>query len=98
MLVFFEIAENAVPLNAENCIPLSNYTLDPGHALLSHNSDNPNCRISDELLSGNNYAQWKRSCEICLSAKNRMSFLNGDFDKPAPILRFFPFGNVVIAW
>ena len=44
-------------LNVENQVPLCNYTLDPGHALYLHHSDNPNCGLTSELLTGSNYAQ-----------------------------------------
>ena len=67
--------------NLENCIPLSNYSLDLGHALYLHHSDNQNCSLTNELLDGSNYAWWKRSCEVSLSAKNKLSFIDGDYAK-----------------
>ncbi|KAJ8423970.1 hypothetical protein Cgig2_008589 [Carnegiea gigantea] len=47
----------------ENRVPLSNYNLDPRHVLYLHHSDNPNCTMSTDPLTGSNYAQWRRSCE-----------------------------------
>ena len=67
----------------DNHIPLSNYNLDPGHVLYLHHSDNPNCSLSSDVLASINYAQWKRSCEVSLSAKNKLSFVNGNYPKPA---------------
>jgi len=93
---------NDVPLNAENQIPLSNYSLDPGHALYLHHSDNPNCGLTSELLTGNNYAQWKRYCLISLSAKNKMSFITGGYPKPSSDSSYLPLwercNSMVISW
>jgi len=75
--------------SSENCtgqteipVQLSNYSLDPGYVLYLHHSDNPNCSLSTNLLLGTSSAQWKRSCEVSLTAKNKMSFVNGDYPKP----------------
>jgi len=91
-----------VPLSVENQVPLSNYNLDPVHALYLHHSDNPNCNLTSELLTGNNYAQWKRSCKVSLSAKNKMSFITGGFPKPSndsPHLSLWERCNsMVISW
>ena len=97
-----ETVENHVPLHTEMRVPISNYTLDPGHVLYLHHSDNPSCGLTNEVLTGNNYAQWKRSCEVSLSAKNKMPFVNGDFEKPASNSPFFPLwercNSMVISW
>ena len=81
---------------------LSNYSFDPGHALYLHHSDNPNCSLSSNLLVGTNYAQWKRSCEVSLSVKNKKSFVNGDYHKLAndsPLLPLWERCNsMVISW
>ena len=97
-----ENAENSMPLHTENRVPLSNYSLDPGHVLYLHHSDSPNCSLSSEPLIGNNYIQWKRSCEVSLSAKNKIPFVNGVFDKPAADSPLFPLwercNSMVISW
>ena len=67
----------------KNRVPLSNYSLDPGYALYLHHSENPNCSLTNELLAGGNYALWKRSCEVSLSAKNKMTFVTGEYTEPA---------------
>jgi len=41
----------------DNHMPLSNYNLDPGHVLYLHHSDNPNCSLSSDVLTGTNFAQ-----------------------------------------
>jgi len=58
----------------DNRIPLNSYNLDPGHVLYLYHSDNPNCSLSSDVLTGANYTQWKRSCEVSLSAKNKLLF------------------------
>ena len=79
---------NRITQNIENNrVPLSNYTLDPSHVLFLHHSDNPNC----SLTNGNNYAQWKRSCEVSLSAKNNMSFVTENYEKLADDSPLLPF-------
>jgi len=94
--------ESQVPLNVDNPVLLSNYSLDPGHTLYLHHSDNPNCGLTSELLSGANYAQWRRSCEVSLSAKNKMSFVTGVYPKPANDSPYFPLwercNSMVISW
>ena len=69
-------------LNVDNCVPLRNYGLDPGHVLYLSHSDNPNC-LSTTLLNGKNYAKLKRSHEVSLGAKNKMMFMTGEYAKPA---------------
>jgi len=94
--------ENEVLLNDENRVPLSNYSLDRGYALYLHHSNNPNYGLTGELLTGGNYAQWRRSCEVSLSAKNKMSFVTGGFPKPTNESAYFPLwercNSMVISW
>ena len=75
-----ECSENRA-IHIDNRVPLSNCSLDPRHVLYLHHSDNPNCSSSSDHLIGNNYAQWKRSCEVPLTAKNKMSFVTGKCTK-----------------
>ena len=86
----------------QNQIPLNNYTLDPRHILYLHHSDNPNCNLTNEPLNGINFGQWKRSCEVALSAKNKLSFVNGTYEKPgdeSPLLPLWERCNsMVISW
>jgi len=90
-------------INSLNRIPvMRNYNLDPRHILYLHHSDNPNCSLTNELLNGNNYAQWRRSFEVSLSAKNKLSFVNGDYTKPASNFPLLPLwercNSMVISW
>ena len=93
-----ENSENIV----NNRVPLSNYTLDPGHILYLHHSDNPNCSLTNEPLNGINFGQWKRSYEVALSAKNKLSFGNGTYEKPGDGSQLLPLwercNSMVISW
>ena len=81
---------------------LSNYSLDPGHTLYLHHSDNSNCGLTSDLLTGGNYAQWRRSCEVSLNAKNKMSFVTRDYPKHANDSPYLPLwercNSMVISW
>jgi len=83
-------------------VQMSNYSLDPGHALYLHHSDNPNCSLTSELLNGSNYNQWRRSCEVSLSAKNKLVFVSGGYEKPATTSPLYPLwelcNSMVISW
>jgi len=88
--------------NTENHVPMNNYTLDPSHVLYLHHLDSPNYSLYSEPLTGKSYAQWKRSCEVALSAKNKMSFVTGDNAKLASNSPLFPVweqcNSMVISW
>ena len=100
MDVFENSETNRVTQNIENNrVPLSNYTLDPGLTLFLRHSDNPNYSLTREPLNGSNYAQWKRSCEVSLSAKNKMAFVTGSYEKPAensPLLPLWERCNSIV--
>ena len=95
-----------MPSNSETVVDrvpvMSNYSLDPGDVLYLHHSDTPNCALTSEPLNGNNYAQWKRSCEVSLSAKNKLSFVKGECSKPANNSSLLPLwercNSMVISW
>ncbi|XP_074326753.1 uncharacterized protein LOC141664697 [Apium graveolens] len=54
------------------------------HPLFLHNNDQPGMvLISKKLTGSENYASWKRSLQIALSAKNKLVIVNGDFVAPA---------------
>ena len=93
---------NNVTINVENHVPLTNYSLDHRHVWYLHHFDDPNCGLTSELLTGSNYAQWRRSCEVSLSAKNKMSFVTGGFPKPTSNSPYLPLwercNSIVISW
>lgn len=54
------------------------------HPLFLHNNDQPGMiLISKKLLGSENYASWKRSLQIALSAKNKLVIVNGEYLAPA---------------
>ncbi|KAL8159130.1 hypothetical protein V2J09_000667 [Rumex salicifolius] len=77
-------------------------TIDSNNRLFLHHSDHPNYVLSTELLNDNNYYQWKRSVEVSLNAKNKLSFVNGTYRKPtadpSKIARWDRCNSMVIAW
>ena len=59
-----------------NSNPTSIYYIHP-----SENSTNP---LSSIKFAGNGFTDWKRFVVITLSARNKLSFLNGDYLEPEP--------------
>ncbi|XP_074356678.1 uncharacterized protein LOC141696436 [Apium graveolens] len=54
------------------------------HPLYLHNNDQPRIiLISKKLFGYKNYASWKRSIQIALSANNKLVILTGEFKAPA---------------
>jgi len=75
--------------------------LDHSHELFLHPSDHPNCSLASEPLTGLNYGQWKRSCEVSLVSKHKLGFVNGSCAKPAtgPLISQWERCNaMVISW
>ncbi|XP_074364303.1 uncharacterized protein LOC141705124 [Apium graveolens] len=53
------------------------------HPLYLHNNDQPGMvLISKKLLGSENFASWKRSMQIALSAKNKLVIVTGEFIAP----------------
>lgn len=47
-----------------------------------HPSDNTTVKLISHVFDGKGYADWKRSMMIALSAKNKLSFVDGSLPKP----------------
>uniref|UniRef100_A0A6N2KIH2 Retrotransposon Copia-like N-terminal domain-containing protein n=1 Tax=Salix viminalis TaxID=40686 RepID=A0A6N2KIH2_SALVM len=60
----------------------STLTIDPSDPLFIHTSDHPSMNLVPKALDGTNYAMWRRSMLISLSAKNKMGFINGTIITP----------------
>jgi hypothetical protein len=45
-----------------------------------HHGDSPGTVLVSQLLDGDNYHTWSRPMVMALTAKNKLSFLNGDGD------------------
>lgn len=83
--------------------PYSQIIENNSHPLYLHNNDQPGMiLISKKLLGSENYASWKRSMQIALSAKNKFVIVNGDFVAPAnssPLyMHWKRVNDMVITW
>ncbi|KAK6137091.1 hypothetical protein DH2020_029162 [Rehmannia glutinosa] len=56
---------------------------DPYNPLFLHHSDHPGVVLVSQLLTEENYNTWSRSMIMALSAKNKISFIDGTISKPA---------------
>lgn len=56
--------------------------IDVHSELYLHHSDPSNYMLTTQKLNGGNYAQWQRSAEISLIAKNKLGFVKGTCAKP----------------
>lgn len=73
------------------------------HPLYLHNNDQPGMvLISKKLIGTENYAPWKRSIQIALSAKNKLVIADGSFEAPEADSLLFPqwqrVNDMVISW
>lgn len=73
------------------------------HPLYLHNNDQPGMiLISKKLLGSENYASWKRSLRIALSAKNKLVIVTGAFPAPpedSPLfVHWQRVNDMVITW
>ncbi|CAL5321219.1 unnamed protein product [Camellia sinensis] len=56
--------------------------VEPSSPLFIHPSDHPGFFLVSKRLDGNNYATWRRSMVIALTAKNKLGFVNGTIKAP----------------
>lgn len=73
------------------------------HPLFLHNNDQPGMLLISKKLTGSeNYASWKRSMQIDLSAKNKLVIVTGDFVAPDSLSPLLPHWkrvyDMVITW
>ncbi|VFQ74924.1 unnamed protein product [Cuscuta campestris] len=64
--------------------PVTRSSIDPQSELYLHPTETPNFSLASQKLNGDNYAQWKRSAEIALSARNKLGFVDGSSKAPEP--------------
>ena len=77
--------------------------MDPSNPFFLHHGDSPGAMIVSKLLNGENYNSWKRAMMMALSAKNKLSFVNGTLPKPAVLddsqgLAWIRCNNMVLSW
>jgi len=66
---------------AENTNPTSE--MDFFNPFFLHHGGSPRAIIVSKPLNGDNYKSWKRAMMMALSAKNKLSFVNGTLAKPS---------------
>lgn len=76
--------------------------IDSSHPLYLSNADHPDFKLSSKMLQGDNYAHWRKSCEISLQARNKLGFIDGSYDKPdtgaIQISMWNPCNSMVMSW
>lgn len=81
-------SEAVVPIadaEAVHAWPDFDIEVNPNHPLYLHPSDNPAMNpISTKLTGLENYAIWSRAMIVTLRGKNKISFIDGSFDKSNP--------------
>lgn len=75
---------------------------DPSSVYYLHPSDHTGMKLVSAVFNGTNFANWKRSMTIGLTAKNKMSFVDGTLNKPESNVESFKAWNrcdsMVIGW
>ncbi|KAL4575563.1 hypothetical protein LXL04_022410 [Taraxacum kok-saghyz] len=83
------------PINPSSNIEISN-------PLYLASSDNPSTVLVSKVFDGTGFASWKRSMTLALSAKNKMSFIDGSIEVPDVTSTTFHNWNrvnsMVISW
>ena len=77
--------------------------MDSSNPFFLHHGDSPGTMIVSKQLNGENYNTWKRAMLMALSAKNKLSFVNGTLPKPANLhdsqgLAWTRCNNMVLSW
>ncbi|XP_019248797.1 PREDICTED: uncharacterized protein LOC109228070 [Nicotiana attenuata] len=78
------------------------FSLDPSHPFYIHPSDNPGSQLVSVPFSGCGFVLWRNSMLTSLSAKNKLSLLDGRVNQPTPESPYYPYwercNNIVKAW
>ena len=77
--------------------------MNPSNPFFLHHGDSPGAMIVSKSLNGDNYNSWKRAMMMSLSAKNKLSFVDGTLSKPANLhdsqgLAWTRCNNMVLSW
>ena len=80
-----------------------NSNVDPLDPLFIHSSDGPNTiTVAEKLTGAANYRAWKRSMEISLSTKRKLTFVQGTIAKASDDAHkadlWEACNNMVISW
>lgn len=67
-----------------------------------HPSDHPGQVLVSQILTGDNFNQWRRAMSLSLSAKNKLSFVTGKFNQPGEtspyLIHWQRCNDTVISW
>ncbi|KAI3472088.1 hypothetical protein Pfo_029376 [Paulownia fortunei] len=61
---------------------MSTSPIDPFDPLFLHASDHPSMTLVPKVLNGTNYAMWRCSMFVSLSAKNKLGYIKGTISTP----------------
>ena len=68
--------------------------MDSPNPFFLHHGDNTGAMIVSKPLNGDNYNSWKKPMIMALSAKNKLSFVNGTL----PLILLVWHGLAVMTW
>ncbi|KAJ4728985.1 Retrovirus-related Pol polyprotein from transposon TNT 1-94 [Melia azedarach] len=81
---------------------MSTSVIDPSDPLFIYASDHPSMILVLKVLDGTNYAMWRRSMLVSLSAKNKLGFIKGTIPTPsesdAKYLLWQRCNDMVLSW
>ncbi|XP_070054997.1 uncharacterized protein [Nicotiana tomentosiformis] len=68
----------------------ASFSLDPSHPFYIHPSNNPGSQLVSVPFSGCGFMLWRNSMLNSLSAKNKLSLLDGRVNQPTPDSPYYP--------
>ncbi|XP_055808935.1 uncharacterized protein LOC129877457 [Solanum dulcamara] len=75
--------ENTSQSSEGNSSSSSSAVIDSSSPYYLHPSDSPGMNLVNFIFDGTSFAAWRRSIIISLSAKNKMSFIDGSAEIPS---------------
>ena len=69
--------------------------------LFLHPSDQPGQSLVADLFNGEDFENWRRSVTVALSAKQKLSLIDGSYKKPeatSPLLPYWQRCNDMVSW
>lgn len=78
LLLLFNMVESSNTKTTSD----GNSTIDQSSPYILHHSDNPGTKLVSKDLDGDNYSTWSRAMRTALSAKNKVSFIDGTLPVP----------------
>jgi len=69
----------------------SKIQIDASDPLFLHSFDHPGQPLVADIFNGEDFDNWRRSVRIALSAKQKLPFIDGTYDKPDPDSPLLPY-------